>query len=115
MSHNALLQRSPLDQYMAQVKSIPLLSREEEEAAARAFAETGDAHQAERLVLANLRFVVRIAHEYRGYGMRLLDLIQEGNMGLMNAVQKFDPDKGYRLISYAVWWIRAYARIHQTA
>ena len=108
MSHNALLQRSPLDQYMARVKSIPMLSREQEEATARAFADTGDARHAERLVLANLRFVVRIAHEYRGYGMRLLDLIQEGNMGLMNAVQKFDPDKGYRLISYAVWWIRAY-------
>ena len=108
MSQNALLQQNPLDQYMGQVKSIPLLSREEEEEAARAFVETGDPRQAERLVLANLRFVVRIAHEYRGYGMRLLDLIQEGNMGLMNAVQKFDPDRGYRLISYAVWWIRAY-------
>tara|TARA_Y100001934_G_scaffold263625_1_gene339524 strand:- start:508 stop:1371 length:864 start_codon:yes stop_codon:yes gene_type:complete len=108
MSQNALLQHNPLDQYMGQVKSIPLLSREEEEEAARAFVETGDPRQAERLVLANLRFVVRIAHEYRGYGMRLLDLIQEGNMGLMNAVQKFDPDRGYRLISYAVWWIRAY-------
>ncbi|MBM65989.1 MAG: RNA polymerase subunit sigma-70 [Myxococcales bacterium] len=108
MSQNALLQHNPLDQYMGQVKSIPLLSREEEEEAARAFVETGDPRQAERLVLANLRFVVRIAHEYRGYGMRLLDLIQEGNMGLMNAVQKFDPDRGYRLVSYAVWWIRAY-------
>jgi RNA polymerase sigma-32 factor len=105
---NALLQQDPLDQYMAQIKSIPLLSREEEEGEARAFFETGAPHHAERLVLANLRFVVRIAHEYRGYGMRLLDLIQEGNMGLMNAVQKFDPDRGYRLISYAVWWIRAY-------
>jgi len=108
MTVHALLQRDPLDQYMAQIKSIPLLNREEEEAEARAFFATGDPRHAERLVLANLRFVVRIAHEYRGYGMRLLDLIQEGNMGLMNAVQKFDPDRGYRLISYAVWWIRAY-------
>lgn len=104
----ALSINSPLDQYMAQVKATPLLSRQEEEETARAFIETGDARHAERLVLSNLRFVVRIAHEYRGYGMRLLDLIQEGNLGLMTAVQKFDPDRGYRLISYAVWWIKAF-------
>jgi len=59
-------------------------------------------------VVSNLRFVVKVAHQYKGYGMRLLDLIQEGNIGLMHAVKKFDPDKGYRLISYAVWWIRAH-------
>src|SRR5512136_1057202 len=63
---------------------------------------------AEKLVVSNLRFVVKIAHEYRNYGVKLLDLIQEGNVGLMHAVRKFDPYKGYRLISYAVWWIRAY-------
>jgi RNA polymerase sigma-32 factor len=63
---------------------------------------------AERLVVSNLRFVVKIAHEYRNYGLKLSDLIQEGNIGLMHAVKKFDPYKGYRLISYAVWWIRAY-------
>jgi RNA polymerase sigma-32 factor len=59
------------------------------------------------MVVGNLRFVVKIAHEYRHYGLKKLDLIQEGNMGLMMAVKKFDPDRGYRLISYAVWWIRA--------
>jgi len=59
-------------------------------------------------VVSNLRFVVKIAHEYRNYGVKLADLIQEGNIGLMHAVKKFDPYKGYRLISYAVWWIRAY-------
>jgi RNA polymerase sigma-32 factor len=63
---------------------------------------------AEKLVISNLRFVVKIAHEYRNYGVKLADLIQEGNIGLMHAVKKFDPYKGYRLISYAVWWIRAY-------
>jgi RNA polymerase sigma-32 factor len=63
---------------------------------------------AEKLVVSNLRFVVKIAHEYRNYGVKLSDLIQEGNIGLMHAVKKFDPYKGYRIISYAVWWIRAY-------
>jgi len=63
---------------------------------------------AEKLVVSNLRFVVKVAHEYRNYGIKLADLIQEGNIGLMHAVKKFDPYKGYRLISYAVWWIRAY-------
>jgi RNA polymerase sigma-32 factor len=67
-----------------------------------------DATSAHRLVTANLRFVVKVAYEYRSYGFRMADLIQEGNIGLMKAVQKFDPDKGIRLISYAVWWIRAY-------
>jgi len=63
---------------------------------------------AEKLVTSNLRFVVKIAHEYKKYSVKLIDLIQEGNIGLMHAVKKFDPYKGYRLISYAVWWIRAY-------
>jgi len=63
---------------------------------------------AEKLIVSNLRFVVKIAHEYHNYGFKLADLIQEGNIGLIHAVKKFDPYKGYRLISYAVWWIRAY-------
>jgi RNA polymerase sigma-32 factor len=63
---------------------------------------------AHRLVTSNLRFVVKIATEYRGYGMRVLDLIQEGSIGLMQAVKRFDPDRGYRLLSYAVYWIRSY-------
>ena len=75
MNQHALFQPGPLEHYMAQVKNIPLLSREEETEAARAYVESGDTNQAERLVLSNLRFVVRIAHEYRGYGMKLLDLI----------------------------------------
>jgi RNA polymerase sigma-32 factor len=93
---------------MAQVKQFDLLSREEESELAMRYRLQGDLESAHRLVCANLRFVVKIALEYRNYGMKLLDLIQEGNIGLMMAVKKFDPERGVRLISYAVWWIRAY-------
>ena len=76
------------------------------------FRDEGDLEAAQTLVTSNLRFVVKIAGEYRSYGMKMLDLIQEGNIGLMMAVRKFDPSKGVRLISYAVWWIRAYIQNH---
>jgi RNA polymerase sigma-32 factor len=99
-----------LDLYMAEVSRHPLLSRPQELQLARRLVDEGDVRAAHGLVVANLRFVVKIAHEYRGYGLKLLDLIQEGNIGLMMAVKKFDPDKGYRLISYAVWWIRAHIK-----
>lgn len=92
------------DQYVDEINKHAMLSRAEEQALAR----SGRPDAAHKLVIANLRFVVKVAHEYRGYGLNLLDLIQEGNIGLTMAVKKFDPDKGYRLISYAVWWIRAY-------
>jgi RNA polymerase sigma-32 factor len=72
------------------------------------FKKNADMEAAEKLVTSNLRFVVKIAHEYKNYRVKLIDLIQEGNIGLMHAVKKFDPYRGYRLISYAVWWIRAY-------
>lgn len=97
-----------IDRYIAEINRHGLLSREDEQSLALRYRDEGDLDAAHQLVVANLRFVVKIAHEYRGYGLRLLDLVQEGNIGLMKAVQKFDPDKGYRLISYAVWWIRAY-------
>jgi RNA polymerase sigma-32 factor len=97
-----------IDRYVAEINKHSLLSREQEVALARQYRETGDMQAAHKLVVANLRFVVKIAHEYRGYGLKLLDLVQEGNIGLMMAVKKFEPEKGYRLISYAVWWIRAY-------
>jgi len=97
-----------LDRYVAEISRYQLLSREEEQKLAVLYKETGDVTAAHRLVTANLRFVVKVAHEYKGYGLRLLDLIQEGNIGLMMAVKKFEPARGYRLISYAVWWIRAY-------
>jgi RNA polymerase sigma-32 factor len=96
------------EQYMTEVNRFALLSAEEEYALAVRLHRDHDLDAAHRLVCANLRFVVKVALEYRGYGLRLLDLIQEGNIGLMHAVKKFDPYKGYRLISYAVWWIRAY-------
>ena len=97
-----------LDQYIAEINRHPLLTREQEVALACEFQRKQDEKALSRLVISNLRFVVKTAHQYRGYGLRLLDLVQEGNMGLMVAVKKFDPAKGYRLVSYAVWWIRAY-------
>jgi RNA polymerase sigma-32 factor len=102
------LNHENLDRYMAEVGKHPLLSRDEELELAKRFFDHGDISAAHRLVVSNLRFVVKVAHEYRGYGLKLLDLVQEGNIGLMVAVKKFDPYKGYRLISYAVWWIRAH-------
>ena len=101
------LRENNIDQYVAEIKRYPLLDAEEELELARQYRDDGDIAAAHQLVVSNLRFVVKIAHEYRHYGMKTLDLIQEGNMGLMMAVKKFDPDRGYRLISYAVWWIRA--------
>ena len=96
-----------LDKYMAEASRHPLLNRAQELELAKRYHDEGDVVAAHELVVANLRFVVKVAHEYAGYGLKLLDLVQEGNVGLMVAVKKFDPYKGYRLISYAVWWIRA--------
>lgn len=96
-----------IDRYMTEIKRYPVLDRQTELEVARRYAANGDVRAAHQLVVSNLRFVVKIAHEYRNYGFKLLDLIQEGNMGLMVAVKKFDPEKGYRLISYAIWWIRS--------
>jgi RNA polymerase sigma-32 factor len=97
-----------LDLYIAEINRFPLLTAEEEFKLAVRLKKHDDMEAAEKLVVSNLRFVVKIAHEYRNYGFKLADLIQEGNIGLIHAVKKFDPYKGYRLISYAVWWIRAY-------
>src|SRR5918911_1327449 len=99
---------SSLELYLSEINQFPLLTVEEEQNLARLYRRKGDTRAAHRLVTANLRFVVKVAYEYRSYGFKMADLIQEGNIGLMKAVQKFDPDKGIRLISYAVWWIRAY-------
>ena len=103
-----LYEDKALQKYIKEIEKIPLLTPEEEFELARRYYETKDPEAAKKLILSNLRFVVKIAMEYRNYGVRLLDLIQEGNIGLMTALQKFDPYKGYRFITYAVWWIRAY-------
>lgn len=97
-----------LDLYIAQIKKFDLLSREEEYRLATSYKNHGNRQSAHRLICANLRFVVKIAHEYRGYGLKTLDLIQEGNIGMMMALRKFDPERGLKFITYAVWWIRAY-------
>ncbi|MDZ4084398.1 MAG: sigma-70 family RNA polymerase sigma factor, partial [Bdellovibrionales bacterium] len=98
----------PVAVYMAEVRRYPLLTREQEQELARRYRETGDKRAAEALVTSNLRFVVKVAAEYSRFGARLIDLVQEGNVGLMHAVREFNPYKGVRLITYAVWWIRGY-------
>lgn len=100
-----------LDAYVERVSRIPVLSREEESALATRFREEGDLDAARQLVLSHLRFVVHIARGYTGYGLPVGDLIQEGNVGLMKAVKRFDPTVGVRLVSFAVHWIRA--EIHE--
>jgi len=97
-----------LDVYVSEINRFSILTAEEEFRLAVRLTKYNDMEAAEKLVVSNLRFVVKIAHEYRNYGIKLADLVQEGNIGLMHAVKKFDPYRGYRLISYAVWWIRAY-------
>ncbi len=96
---------SSISWYLDQINKIPLLTREEEDVLARA-ARDGDPKAKDRLIRANLRFVVSIAKKYQTSGISLLDLINEGNMGLIKAADKFDPDRGFHFISYAVWWIR---------
>ncbi len=98
----------PVSRYMSEIGRYPLLTREQENALAVRYRETGDAKAAEQLVTSNLRFVVKVAAEYSKFGARLIDLVQEGNVGLMHAVKEFNPYKGTRLITYAVWWIRGY-------
>jgi RNA polymerase sigma-32 factor len=100
-----------LDAYVERVSRIPVLSREEEFDLARRLRNDGDLDAARQLVLSHLRFVVHIARGYSGYGLPVGDLIQEGNVGLMKAVKRFDPDVGVRLVSFAVHWIRA--EIHE--
>jgi RNA polymerase sigma-32 factor len=97
-----------LSVYLANVNKYPLLTREQETQIAERYFKNHDPKDAEILVTANLRFVVKVAAEYSKFGNKLIDLIQEGNVGLMHAVKEFNPYKGVRLISYAVWWIRGY-------
>jgi RNA polymerase sigma-32 factor len=107
-SSNAVSRLDPLQRYFEELRRYPLLSREQEYELAVEFKETEDPELAYRLITANLRLVVKIAMEYQSAANNLLDLIQEGNVGLMQAVKKYDPFKEIRLSSYAQWWIRAY-------
>ncbi len=104
----SLAPTDPVALYLAEIRKYPLLTREQEYELAVRYRETGDPKAAEMLVTSNLRFVVKIAAEYSRFGAKLIDLIQEGNVGLMHAVKEFNPYKGVRLITYAVWWIRGY-------
>lgn len=105
---SALTRRDPLAIYMRDVQRYPLLSKEEEHDLAVRYFEEGDVEAARQLVTSNLRLVVKIAYDYRQAYKNILDLVQEGNVGLMQAVKKYDPYKGVKLSSYAAWWIRAY-------
>jgi RNA polymerase sigma-32 factor len=96
-----------LDSYIQEVNKIPMLTLEEEQDLANRYRDHDDLEAARRLVLAHLRFVVHVAKGYSGYGLQLGDLVQEGNIGLMKAVKRFDPDREVRLVSFAVHWIRA--------
>jgi RNA polymerase sigma-32 factor len=100
--------KNSLETYLIQINQFPLLTQEEEFRLAVRYRKNNDIEAAQKLITSNLRFVVKVAFEYKSYGVKLQDLIQEGNIGLMMAVKKFDPHKGYRFISYAIWWIRAY-------
>ena len=104
----ALVPFDPLGRYLTEIRRFPLLSREEEIEIAKRYAKDHDPAEAYRLVTANLRLVVKIASEFAHASRNLLDLIQEGNVGLMEAVRNFDPYRGIRFPSYAVWWVRAY-------
>ena len=104
----ALTLPDPLVRYLSEIRKYPLLSKEEETEIAKKYKETRDTKWAEILVTSNLRFVVKIAAEYSKFGVHMIDLIQEGNIGLMKAVKEFNPYKNVRLITYAVWWIKGY-------
>jgi RNA polymerase sigma-32 factor len=104
----ALSAADPIALYLQEVRRYPVLTREQESELAKRYFETKDPKAAQALVTANLRFVVKVAAEYSKFGARLIDLVQEGNMGLMHAVKDFNPYKNVRLITYAVWWIRGY-------
>jgi RNA polymerase sigma-32 factor len=98
---------SGLSRYLNEIKQFPVLSAEEEFMLAKSYLDHGESEAAHKLVTSHLRLVAKIAMQYRGYGLPVADLISEGNLGLMKAVKKFDPDKGFRLSTYAMWWIKA--------
>ena len=98
---------SGLSRYLAEIKRFPMLEPNEEYMLAKSWREHGDRDAAHRLVTSHLRLVAKIAMGYRGYGLPIGEVISEGNVGLMQAVKRFEPEKGFKLATYAMWWIRA--------
>ena len=96
-----------LSNYLNEIKKFPMLSAEEEYTLANRLSIHGDTDAAHQLVTSHLRLVAKLAMGYKGYGLPITDIISEGNVGLMQAVQKFDPEKGFRLATYALWWVKA--------
>ena len=96
-----------LSRYLAEIRRFPMLTPEEEYMLAKSWREHGDRDAAQKLVTSHLRLVAKIAMGYRGYGLPIGEVVSEGNVGLMQAVKRFEPDKGFRLATYAMWWIRA--------
>ncbi|PWR21698.1 RNA polymerase sigma factor RpoH [Zavarzinia compransoris] len=107
MKMPALPDEGSLSRYLAEIRKFPMLEPEEEFMLAKAWREHGDSDAAHKLVTSHLRLVAKIAMGYRGYGLPVSELIAEGNVGMMQAVKRFEPDKGFRLATYAMWWIRA--------
>ncbi len=107
-SSRGIANTDPLSMYLSEVRKYPLLTREQEFDLAKKYFETKDPAAAQTLVKSNLRFVIKVAAEYAKFSSRMIDVIQEGNVGLMHAVKEYNPYKGARLITYAVWWIRGY-------
>ena len=103
----ALSNEGGLSSYLSQIKKFPMLDAEEEYMLAKNWKQTGNLKSAEKLVTSHLRLVAKIAMGYKGYGLPLNEMISEGNVGLMQAVKKFEPEKGFRLATYAMWWIKA--------
>jgi RNA polymerase sigma-32 factor len=102
-----LINEGGLSAYLAQIKKFPMLDAEEEYMLAKNWKTTGNLKSAEKLVTSHLRLVAKIAMGYKGYGLPVNEMISEGNVGLMQAVKKFEPEKGFRLATYAMWWIKA--------
>ena len=103
----AIASEGSLSSYLEKIKKFPLLSVEEEYMLAKSWQDRGDVKSAQKLVTSHLRLVAKIAMGYRGYGLPVSEMVSEGNIGLMKAVKKFEPEKGFRLATYAMWWIKA--------
>ena len=99
-----------LSRYLQDIRKFPMLEQDEEYMLARRWRDDGDVESAHKLVTSHLRLVAKIAMGYRGYGLPLSELISEGNVGMMQAVKRFDPERGFRLATYAMWWIRPPSR-----